>query len=41
MIADCTYEGHRDPETQRIVQTLRRALAIMPLLKSKRTTKEH
>jgi hypothetical protein len=31
MIADCTCTGHRDAETQRIVQTVRRALAIMPL----------
>ena len=31
MIADCTCAGHRDAETQRIVQTVRRALAIMPL----------
>jgi hypothetical protein len=32
MIADCTCKGHRDTETQRIVQTLRRAVAIMPLV---------
>jgi hypothetical protein len=28
MIADCTCKGHGHAETQRIVQTLRRALAI-------------